>query len=231
MAGSRNSMERKRQLVCLESKYVLMVNQGSVKRCWVLVPGSRQVPRLEHLEQSRNRWFIIVLWTPVGGYTATYIFSLVQIPSHQIRHRLLSHFPFVLLPTVLKHSRLCGRPTDQVYQQTRALKSSLWNKKHSDVEALASGISIRHPILFPCSSTHDPVASLWGLTKWQTEQGGRLAAGHIRNALCLSQVTQTGNRLSLTIVTFVYFWKRKKKSSACQLIPLSLIYSEKKKIN
>lgn len=129
MAGSRNSMERKRQLVCLESKYVLMVNQGSVKRCWVLVPGSRQVPRLEHLEQSRNRWFIIVLWTPVGGYTATYIFSLVQIPSHQIRHRLLSHFPFVLLPTVLKHSRLCGRPTDQVYQQTRALKSSLWNKK------------------------------------------------------------------------------------------------------
>ena len=131
-------------------------------------------------------------------------FSLVQTPTHYLDTTSLSHFPFVLLLTF------------QIWTQ----RSPLWNKKHPDVEAYASGISIGHPIPFPCSSTHDLVAFLWGLTKWQTERGGRLAAGHIRNALRLSQVTQTGNRLSLMIVPFVYF---RNKSSARHLISLSLL--------
>lgn len=74
-------------------------------------------------------------------------------------------------------------------------------------------------ILYPLPSTcaHDLVASLWGLTKWQTERRAKLAAGDIRNPLCLSQVTQTVNRLGLTTVTFQYIWN---KSSACHLILL-----------
>lgn len=75
-------------------------------------------------------------------------------------------------------------------------------QKHPEVEALTSGISIRHPIPFPCYSAHNLVASLWGLTKkrkWQTEWGGRPAAGPIRNTH--SRVTQIKDRANLTFTT------------------------------
>lgn len=83
----------------------------------------------------------------------------------------------------------------------------------------ASGVSIRHPIPSPSRSTHDLVASLRGLTKWPAERGVIRLLDTLQTLL-LSRVTHTGNRLSLTIVTFVCFGN---KPTAWNFISLSFI--------
>lgn len=89
----------------------------------------------------------------------------------------------------------------------------IYKKNHHDASIIASGISIRHPIPSPSSSTHDLVAFLWGLTKWQTKRGGRPAAGHIRNALRLSRVTKTRNRFKFNDANLCMFPKQIKHMS------------------
>lgn len=99
---------------------------------WFQDPG--QVPRLE---QSRNRWFIIV---PPKLQN--------QSPTHRLdtTSSLTFHlFFYQLFLTV--HSK--GFVADQSTLPTNVNSEDLAMKqKHPDMEALASGISIRHPIPF-----------------------------------------------------------------------------------
>lgn len=134
-----------------------------------------------------------------------------------IGHHLLSHFPFVSQYS----STLKGFiATNQVYQQTWTLRTSLWNKNIPMWRLWLQ--EYPSDILYPFPP--GPHTTWWHL--YEAWQSGRQSGedGWLLDTLetlCLSRVTQTGNRLSLTIVTFVYF---SNKSSTCNFILLSVIW-------
>lgn len=99
------------------------------------------------------------------------------------------------------------------------LQTTVKEQKHPKVEALASWNIHQTPYTrSPLFLRTNLVASLRGLTEWQAEWGGKLAAAHIRRVLCHSRVTWNGDRLSLTTANSVYFWN---KTSLCQpVLPL-----------
>lgn len=194
----------KGQLVCLEIKWGCFYgDQGSVK---VLMFASRIHTGTLARTSGTIKW--------IHCYVH---FFLLQIPTPQ--SDTTSSLTFHLSRSTLAPSKALS-PTNQVYQQTWTLRTSLWNKNTPMWKLWLQ--EYPSDILYPFPP--GPHTTWWHL--YEAWQSGRQSGedGWLLDTLetlCLSRVTQTGNRLSLTIVTFVYF---SNKSSTCNFILLSVIW-------